>query len=64
MFEQYLNCSLKITTITNENPVTEYNMIILEIEDNLIKVQDTKGNTRVINTASPSFVEVRLQNEV
>jgi len=61
MFEEYLGKIVCITT-GSEGETTEYNLQLTEVDGTLIKVQDSNGNTRVINTTSSNFSEIRLQD--
>jgi len=60
MFEEYLGKKVLITT-GPEGDTTEYNSQLIEVDGTLIKVQNSEGKTRVINTASTNFSDIRLQ---
>ena len=52
----------KKVNITDAEGSIEYNLQCTDAEGTLIKIQDSKGKTRVINTASSNFAEIELSN--
>ncbi len=61
MLEEFVGKKVKIIT-GSAGEMTEYNLQVLDADGTLIKVQDSAGNTRVINTTSANFSEIQLQN--
>ena len=59
MLEEYLGKKVQIKT-GHEGEVTEYGLKVIDVDGTLIKVQDSQGKARVINTISPNFSEISL----
>ena len=61
MLDIFLGKKVQITT-GPEGETTEFNVQVLDVDGVLIKIQDSTGATRVINTTSSTFSEIRLQD--
>jgi len=60
MLEIFLGKKVQIKT-GSEGGITENNLQLLDVDGVLIKVQDTQGKRRIINTTSSNFYEIQLQ---
>lgn len=63
MFEEFIGKKvIIIITCHDGNKETEYGFKVIDVNGTLIKVQDSHGKSRVINTISEKFLELQLQD--
>ena len=62
MLDEFLDKKVKVTLLEGGSLVENFNVIVLEVKDNLLKIQDVNGKVEIINTNNPSFVKIELQD--
>ena len=60
MFEEFIGKKVRITICYDGEETTELGLKLISYEGVLIKVSDSLGNIRIINTSSIQFVDIQV----